>query len=259
MSHEPFDTLAPVYAAGALDGEDLARFEAHLREGCATCEAVLRESEEALATLGRELPPTIPPAHVRDAFLRRVEASPRRRRGRFGWVRGAAGTAVAVVAAAAFTAGVVAGRYEARLGVMARETSQLRHRLEAEDARLRAELANARAVVDLLRDPDTRVVALNGLAAAPRASGRVIWNEKAGGRVYVTGLSPAPAGKTYQMWTIAGAAPRPAGTFDVDASGATVHPVVAVTDGPVKVFAVTLEPAGGVAAPTGPMVLASAK
>jgi anti-sigma-K factor RskA len=33
--------------------------------------------------------------------------------------------------------------------------------------------------------------------------------------------------------------------------------VAPVDDGPVKVFAVTLEPAGGVPAPTGPMVLAS--
>jgi anti-sigma-K factor RskA len=259
MNHEPFDTLAPVYAAGALDGEDLARFEAHLREGCPTCEAVLRECDAALSGLGRELTPTIPPAHVREALLRRVETSPRRRPSRFAWVRWAAGTAVAAIALAAFTAGLVAARYEARLGVIAREASQLRQRLQAEEATLRAELANAQAVVELLRDPDTRVVALNGLPAAPGARGRVVWNEKAGGRLYVAGLTPAPPGQTYELWTIAGAAPRPAGTFDVDASGAAARPVPAAPDGPVKVFAVTLEPAGGVPAPTGPMVLASAK
>ena len=92
MSHEPFDTLAPVYAVGALDGDDLVRFEAHLREGCPTCEAVLRESEEALAALGREAPPMIPPAHVREALLRRVRRV-RRARGhaRFRWLPWAAG------------------------------------------------------------------------------------------------------------------------------------------------------------------------
>jgi anti-sigma-K factor RskA len=103
------------------------------------------------------------------------------------------------------------------------------------------------------------VVALNGLPVAPTASGRIIWNEKAGGRLYVTGLPPAPPGKTYELWTIAGAAPRPAGTFDVDPAGGAARPVAPADDGPVKVFAVTLEPAGGVPAPTGPMVLASAK
>ena len=28
MNHDPFDTLATVYAVGALDGDDLVQFEA---------------------------------------------------------------------------------------------------------------------------------------------------------------------------------------------------------------------------------------
>jgi len=242
MTHEPFDTLAPVYAVGALDGEDLVRFEAHLREGCPTCEAVLRESTEAFAAATGEAPPMIPPAHVREALLRRVESSARPRPRRFRWVPWAVGTAAAAVAAAAFTSGMVAARYEARLGVVARETAQVREQLRREQALLREEVAGARAVAELLRDPATRVVTLDGLPAAPGASGRIVWHEKAGGRLYVSGLPPAPAGKTYELWTIAGA-----------------RAVAPADESPVKVFAVTLEPAGGVASPTGPMVLASAK
>jgi anti-sigma-K factor RskA len=151
----------------------------------------------------------------------------------------------------------VASRYEKRLGIVARETAQVREQLRREQALLREEVAAARAVAELLRDPATRVVALNELPPAPGASGRVIWHDRAGGRLYVAGLPPAPPGKTYELWTIAGAAPRPAGTFDVDTAGRASHPVSPVDDGPVKVFAVTLEPAGGVPAPTGPMVLAS--
>jgi anti-sigma-K factor RskA len=170
------------------------------------------------------------------------------------------GTAAAAVAAAAFTSGMVAARYEARLGHMSREIAQAREALRREQAALRQEVEVARGVAELLRDPDTRVVGLSGLAPAPTATGRVVWNEKAGGRLYVTGLPPAPSGRTYELWTIAGAAPRPAGTFDVDAAGRATHPVPpAEEEGPVKVFAVTVEPAGGVPAPTGPMVLASAK
>ena len=86
MSHEPFDTLAPVYAVGALDGDDLVRFEAHLREGCSTCEAALRECEASLTALAREATPMIPPAHVREALLGRVETSSRPRPMRFRWV-----------------------------------------------------------------------------------------------------------------------------------------------------------------------------
>jgi anti-sigma-K factor RskA len=259
MTHEPFDTLAPVYAVGALDGEDLERFEAHLRQGCPTCEASVRDATEALTAAARDVPPMIPPAHVREELMRRVQTSARPRAGRFRWMRWAVGTAAAAVAAAVFTSGLVASRYEARLGVVARETAQVREQVRREQALLREEVAGARAVAELLRDPATRVVALNGLAPAPNASGRVIWHEKAGGRLYVTGLPPAPPGKTYALWTIAGATPRPAGTFDVDPAGGAARPVAPTDDGPVKVFAVTLEPAGGVPAPTGPMVLASSK
>ena len=259
MTHEPFETLAPAYAVGALDGDDLVRFEAHLRQGCAACESVVSESTEALVTVARTGPPMLPPAEVRDALVRRVEASSRPRPARFRLLRWAAGTVAAALAVAAFTGGVVASRYEKRLGVLARETARLREEVRREQAALREELAAAHAIAALLRDPATQVIALGGLAAAPDARGRVVWNEKAGGRLYVSGLPPAPRGKTYELWAIAGGAPKPAGLFDVDASGGAVHPVSPVDDGPVKVFAVTLEPAGGVPAPTGPMVLASTK
>jgi len=259
MTHEPFETLAPVYAVGALDGDDLVRFEAHLREGCPECAEAIHAAAEALAALGREAPPAIPPAHVREALLRRVDVSSRPRRSRFGWVRWAVATTAAAAAAAVITGGAVASRYEKWIGVMARETAHLRDQMRREQALLRDEVARARAVAVLLRDPATRVVELNGLPAAPAASGRVVWHEKAGGQLYVAGLPPAPAGKAYELWTIAGATPRPAGVFDVDANGTASLSVSPASDGPVKVFAVTLEPAGGVPAPTGAMVLASAK
>ena len=49
--HETYETLAAVYAVGALDGDDLAQFEVHLAEGCQPCATALRESREALARL----------------------------------------------------------------------------------------------------------------------------------------------------------------------------------------------------------------
>ncbi|HEU5322505.1 MAG TPA: anti-sigma factor, partial [Methylomirabilota bacterium] len=132
-----------------------------------------------------------------------------------------------------------------------------RVRLERSEAGLRAELAGHREFLDLLRDPATRVVELRGLPAAPQASGRVVWHERSGGRVFVANLPPPPPGKAYEAWTIAGPAPRPAGVFTVDAAGRGSHRLEPAPGAPVTVFAVTLEPAGGVESPTGPMVLAS--
>lgn len=243
MSHEIFDTLAAVYAMGALDGDDRARFEAHLAEGCPECEAVLREAGEAFAALARETPPAVPPPRVKEVLMRRVapavssapRSSPVRRR-----LRWLAATAAAVIAVAAFTGAFVAARYEARLGEMARE------------------LAAIHEVTELLRDPATRLVTLRGLDPAPQGLAHVVWNDRTGGRIFITNLTPAPPGKAYELWTIGEGAPRPAGLVPVYASGTGSRRVEPVPGGePVKVFAVTLEPAGGVPAPTGPMILAS--
>jgi anti-sigma-K factor RskA len=252
VSHEPYETLAAVYVVGALDGDDLAQFEAHLPD-CAICQAAVRDAQDVLARAVLTAPPQVPPPDVRHALVRRVAgASPIPRR---TWLPWALGTVAAAIAAAAFTGAFVAARYEGRLGQMARETAAVKERMARNEAALREQVALYRGAVELLRDPATRVVELRGQGPAPSASGRMIWNDAAGGQLFVAGLPPAPPGKTYELWTIAGPAPKPAGLFNVDQDGRAVHRVPAESD--VKVFAVTLEPEGGVPAPTGPIVLAS--
>ena len=174
----------------------------------------------------------------------------------FPWVAGA----VAAALAAFFTGMFVAARYEAEIGRVARETSALRARLHGQEATLRQELAAANRVVDLLRDPATQVVVLHGAGPAPEATGRVVWRASAGGHLYVTRLAPLPEGKVYELWAISDDRPRPAGVFAVDATGGGGLRVdTAPGSGPVDGFAVTIEPAGGVSAPTGPVVLASSR
>jgi hypothetical protein len=266
MSHEPYETQAAAYTLGALDGPELVEFETHLAGRCATCEAILREGGEALVGLARAEQRHLPPAAVKDALLGRVAADARRpapvraapvRRAPM-WVRWGLATAAAMIVGGFFTGMYVAARYEARLGQMAREMSATRQRLEAEQAGLRERVTAYQSVVQLLRDPATQVVALRGAGPAAKASGRLVWHEQAGGQLFVSDLPPAPEGKAYELWTITGGRPSPAGVFQVDASGQGLHRVPP-TRGAVDVFAVTLEPAAGVPAPTGPIVLASAK
>jgi len=258
MSHEPFESQAAAYALGALDGDERAQFEEHLGRGCAACVAALREFNETLADVARELPPTIPPAHVKTTVMRRVAATPGRRLSSRRWrsMRWAVGTAAAVVGVSAFVAGLVASRYEARIGAMARETAAIRADLRAQEAALRDRLGVARTVIALLRDPATRVVTLRGPGSSPTASARLLWHAREGGHLFIANLPPPPPGKAYALWTISAGQSRPAGVFTVDASGQASQPVAA-NPGPVDVWAVTLEPEGGVPAPTGPVVLAS--
>ena len=259
MSHEPFETQAAGYALGALDGQERSEFEEHLAGGCVACAEAVREHVETLADAARVAPPMIPPAHVKADLMRRVAAgaasrpAPRRRR----LLRWTVVSAAAVVGVSAFVAGFVASRYEARIGVMARETSRIRADLHRQEAELRDRLAVSQGVIDLLRDPAARVVTLRG-SGSSEAWGRLVWHETNGGYLLVANVPPPPPDKVYELWTISGGQPRPAGLFTVDASGRATHPV-APTRAPVDVFAVTLEPAGGVPAPSGPIVLASAK
>jgi len=209
-----------------------------------------------------EGPPAVPPPDVKAALMRRLaeETAPGRRRSdtRRLWLRGAVVAAAAMVVGGFLSGMFVAARYEAELGRVARETSRLREDLARQEAALQARVTAYQAVVDLLRDPSTRVIALKGAGPSPTAEGRIVWHETAGGQVLITKLPPAPAGKAYEMWTIAGGQPTAAGVFQVDASGQAIHRVPPGV-GPVDVFAVTLEPESGVPAPTGPIVLASAK
>ena len=75
MTHEELESLASVYALGALDGAELAEFEAHLAQGCARCEGAVRGHGETLAGLAASDTRTIPPADVRAALLRRLQAT----------------------------------------------------------------------------------------------------------------------------------------------------------------------------------------
>jgi hypothetical protein len=168
----------------------------------------------------------------------------------------AAATAAAALIAAMLTGGFVASRYEARLGQMARETAAARERLQRQEAALRDEVAVYRQAVELLRDPATRVVELRGAGPSPKASGRMVWNDRAGGHLFVANLPQPPEGKAYELWTLEAGGPRPAGVFRVDASGRASHRVDPAP-GTTPKFAVSLEPEAGVPAPTGPIVLAS--
>jgi hypothetical protein len=157
---------------------------------------------------------------------------------------------VAVMAAGLAAVAVafsVSASYEKRLAALTRES-----------AALRADIDRERRNFAILRDPSTEIIALSGLTPARSARARMIWNQRAGGLLVAAGLPPTPAGKTYQLWAITGKnAPVSAGVFTVDRQGTGSLSVFSLQGaGKVDVFAVTLEPAGGLPAPSGQMYLA---
>ena len=155
---------------------------------------------------------------------------------------------VILVGIAAIAAGLaLSAGYDRRATQLAQEATALKQVADRQ-----------RSLVALLRDPATRVVTLSGLEPAPTATARMFWHATAGGLLVARGLPPAPGGKAYELWAMAGKdTTAPAGVFTVDARGVGSLRVAPLRAGvAVDTFSVTLEPAGGAPAPTGATYLA---
>jgi anti-sigma-K factor RskA len=266
MNADRYAELAPLAALGALDGAERGEFEAHAG-GCADCRGELA----AFAGLAARLPLALAPAPPSPALRRRVLASatgaaaprpaPARRPGRLPlWLATAAGLVLAVSA-------VVFREQRDTARASAEAAARRLERLEAElraarNVRVSLEqtIAEAGRFRELVAHPESRLASLAGLEKAPQARARIVFNTGSCEAVLlVAGLPRAPEGQAYEVWVIGRGAPVPAGVFQVDAEGTAVFrlPVVQET-ARVRTFAITLEPAGGTPAPTGPMLLAGA-
>ncbi len=114
--------------------------------------------------------------------------------------------------------------------------------------------------LNLVMDPAVRVVQMSDPAGKSKVTGKVYWhNTRKTGRVVV---SSAPAvekggGQCLELWAICGDQPPvPAGLFWTDGAGHGVGEITLAKEvACVSKFAVSIEPAAGVAAPTGLVVL----
>jgi anti-sigma-K factor RskA len=121
---------------------------------------------------------------------------------------------------------------------------------------LRADADIGRRTAFILAATDLRRVELGGQAPAADASARAFWSPARGVIFAGTRLPALPQDRVYQLWMVTESAPVSVGLLTPDAEGRSiaVAPAPAVT-GRVVALAVTLEPAGGVPAPTGPKIL----
>lgn len=278
MKHEDYQEMLAPAALDALEENERRTFEAHLAE-CDDCRAELGELRDAAASLIYSIAPAAAPApELRARVLAGIKAqtpdTPAPENGASTSSNVVSFDAEArrrsardfVISRRALTFGSLAASLAiAALSLSLATLWQRNHRMHAEIASLSStvnhtqqELARVREDRELLAAPEAHTATLNGTEKAGSARARLTYDKRTGRAILVTSdLPPAPAGKAYQLWFIAeGRPPLPGSLFKPDAQGhAEMHELIPAAGLHASVFAVTLEPAGGVNAPTGAMYL----
>ena len=220
MEQELIHDQVAAYAMDALDESERREFEEH-RARCEQCSNELEGLQDAAAALAYVHEGPAPPPALRERLLEQVHeettraheapAAPRRHR-LFAPV-------LAALAVGAVAAAVVLGLW----------ASSLSNSVDTKNAAL-----------SVLANPASRRISLgvhNNVVIAPN-----------GQAVLVSGLSRAPAGKTYELWVIDGKTAHPAGTFTKGTHGAPVMFSRRVPRG--TQIGLSIEHAGGSQRPT---------
>jgi anti-sigma-K factor RskA len=241
-THEELKANAAGYVLGSLDPEERRAFETHLA-GCAECSAEVASLRPVIGALATAVPQVTPRAELRDRILSGIVAGAgegaglktrpytvhdRKSPAPLTWLPLAAAIVIAVGAA------VYVARLQRQMG------------------ELQARFDQAQATTAVLAAPDLARIDLQGQPVAPDARARALWSRSRGLVFTAANLPPAPAGKAYQVWVVTAQAPISAGLLTADSSGVGTQYYMTPADiAPPVAVAVTLEPAGGVPAPTG--------
>jgi anti-sigma-K factor RskA len=111
------------------------------------------------------------------------------------------------------------------------------------------ELASLRERMNLMRDTATRLIQLPGTAKAPDAAVAVYFNPRLQKTILdVRSLPLAAEGKQYQLWALVDGQPVSLGVFEQGPDAGLVQEVNFIAE--ADAFAITLEPDGGLPAPT---------
>ena len=299
MTHEritgELQETAALYALGSLSQHEARGFEAHLKEGCAVCDGELKRFEQVVGTLGLTASEADPPPYLRELLVAEAEHETRQappapaappaaavktvaapvpppraaapapppRRALPGWrvYLAWAVAAICAVAAAYYYLALQWANEAARVRTDAiaaaqGDADQLRRMLEFERGRAQ-ELEHINGV---LGKPSSRVILLAGVDQSSATSIAILW-DLPGKRWVVTGRLPAaPAGKGYQLWYVTATGRYSAGMLDPDSEG-HVFKVMDTPDAAAGLTeaVLTLEPPGGSAQPTWPMIARSAR
>ncbi|EDY17157.1 conserved hypothetical protein [Chthoniobacter flavus Ellin428] len=253
MIDEHRQDLAAEYALGALDPEATLAFEALLAND-RELKALADSLRETAAALAHDAPAQLPPPELRERILARVRAeastpastSQPMTQANAPTQSSGGGNLLPWALAAGFAISTAA--FWVERGQLQQDRDALlqdRKEWQARDTLAKVKIATLSAQVE----------------AYAKASAVIVWDpERQRGVLKLANIPQPASGKDYQLWVIDPKYPQPVsgGIVTVDAGG-LAH-VFFEPKKPISKsdkFAISVEPAGGMPEPTGPIVLLS--
>jgi anti-sigma-K factor RskA len=248
MVHEDYKEMIPARALSALDAAEERVLNEHL-DNCSECRKELEEWQETTAVLAVVADPVEPSPEVRERILGEVRKDsaasnviPLRSTSRNVWSSfGSLGAIAAVILFIALIIGLFV--------------------LWQQNRAFREELAKKNEFIQLVNTPGARVSELKGIDLGAGATAKLAHDRTGHAMLMASKLPNVPAGKAYQLWFIVpNKPPLPGKTFVPDSNGAAILKDEMLGEAvDASVFAITVEPAGGVNLPTGPIYLRSSE
>jgi hypothetical protein len=280
VTHEELREHLEAWAIGALRVPEAQEVERHLLT-CQACSEIARGLSLVPLALQAHRPVDMPSPFARTRLLSTIQAAAtpgtpgstvlegtadkQRSLSTVGSAKAkGAGVGAWLAMAAALVLAAFLGwdgvRLRGRIAELTSELAQARAAVAATESRMAMLQRSAdrnQSALAVLTAPDVARIDLAGQPDAPQASGRAYWSRARGMVFSAAALPPPPSGRTYQVWVVtSAAAPISAGLIEPDSGGHVSAVFATPPDIPQPIaVAVTLEPAGGVPAPTGPKVL----
>ena len=283
--HDVLREASGLYILGTLEDGERAGFETHLST-CEECVAEVRSLRSVADALPFAVMQVDPPASLRARILAAAGAAPsassvssaqtlvpfapkpkpaasnatlseqRTPHSTAFWAGWISAAAMLVVAAGA---GIYASNLKLQLDDVELRLVDAVMKLQASEmqvARASAEVTAVRTNLALLSAPDVQDLKLSGKAPAADATGRAFISRTRGLLFAASNLPQLPGDRTYQLWFLTRGAPVSAGIVKPDPQGNVTAAFDALPNAPVPTgFAVSVEPEGGVPAPTGAIYL----
>lgn len=239
MDHE-IEELLPAYALGATEPEERWRVEAHLIE-CEECRTILASYRTVTEGLLHAAIPTRPAQALRTRLLRRVSRSAEIPSWRVAIQK--------IPAAGLALAATLILLLAVNIGFLVRTQQQLE---QVHYAIAQLQVGQAASAIASYPSSQVAVIEEGGVR------GTFVYDPSLPvGVMYVWGLQPPTEDQAYQTWLIDGEGQRMSGgllTFSADPGYGWLIIEAPTPMSEYRSLGVTLEPAGGSSAPTGPRV-----